>query len=56
VERYIIRLTTFSYIADCIQVYLISDLSKEPSVILIAIWWWKVRERLAVNKQENANI
>jgi hypothetical protein len=29
------------------------DLSGQHIVILTTIWWWKVRERLAVNKQRS---
>jgi hypothetical protein len=40
--RCTIRLTIFWYIGDSMQVYLMSNHSRQQIVILTTVWWWQI--------------
>jgi hypothetical protein len=40
-ERHTNRSTIVSWIGDDIQVYVMTDLSTEQTVIPITVWWWQ---------------
>jgi hypothetical protein len=41
------KLTIFWWIGDDIQIYLMSDCSRQQIVVLTTVWWW---QKLGVEK------